>query len=314
MKNLLKDCFFIFVVVVVLFFASSLPSFSGTLKFVQLSDIHYSLVREDTSYKLLSKTRPLLQDAISQINNQQNIDFVIVTGDGIDRPNKDSLYKLTEDLNTLNYPWYFVLGNHDTTTSGYLTKVKFIEILKETNPSFTFDSSYYTFKPKKGYRVIVLDGAKNKGISSNGILPQEQLIWLDNVLSNSKKDIVLIFIHFPIYPPFESKNHEIINANEVKSILNKYKMPIAIFTGHYHTAKIVKRNNILHVCSPSLAGYPNAFRIVEITNKRKQAIFKLEFIETGLKDLQAKTRILTFGGSKYYGKEEDRNVTIILDK
>ena len=233
MKKLIKDCLFIFTVVVVMFFVSDLPSFSGTLKFVQLSDIHYSTVREDTSYKLLSKTKPLLEDAISQINSEKNINFVMITGDGIDRPTKDSIVQLTDLLNTLNYPWYYALGNHDTTTDGYLTKQKILEIIKEKNPNYKFNSLYYTFKPKAGYRVIVLDGAKNKGISSNGNIPKEELNWLDNILSKSKNDVVLIFLHFPLYPPYDSPNHKILNDEEFKAVLTKYQMPIAIFSGHY---------------------------------------------------------------------------------
>ena len=314
MKKLLKDCLFILFVVTVLFFLSGQPSFSGTMKFVQLSDIHYSLVREDTSYKLLSKTRPLLQDAIEQINNQKNIKFVMITGDGIDQPDKESLYSLTDELNKLDYPWYYALGNHDTTTEGYLTKTNFLKILREKNPNYTFDTSYYTFKPQKGYRVIVLDGAKNKGRTSQGILPAEELSWLDNVLSKSKHDTVLIFLHFPLVTPYEAKNHEIINADEFKAVLKKYSMPIAIFTGHYHAAKITKRGNILHVSSPALAGYPNAFRIIEVQNKRKEVIFKLDFCETNLKDLQAKTKIMTFGGAIYYGRPKDRDAVITIEK
>ena len=314
MKNFFKDSLLIFFVLVVMFFISDLPSFSRTLKFVQLSDIHYSLVKEDYNYKLLSKSRPLLKDAISQINNKKNIDFVMISGDGIDKPNKDSLLALTAELNTLNYPWYYVLGNHDTTCDGFLKKDKFVEILKDTNPNYKFDSTYYTFKPKKGYRVIVLDGAKNKGISSHGVIPDEELNWLDEVLSKSKDDVVLIFIHFPVLPPYDSKNHDIINANDLKTVLSKYKMPIALFSGHYHAAKITKRGNIVHISSPALAYYPNSFRIIEIENRKKQAIFKFDFVETGLKDIQAKTKILTLGGARYYGKPEDRNTTIILDK
>lgn len=314
MKKLFKDCLFILFVVTIMFFISDLPSFSGTMKFVQLSDIHYSLVREDTSYKLLSQTRPLLRDAISQINNTKNVKFVIITGDGIDRPTKDSLYSLTDELNTLKYDWYYALGNHDTTTDGYLTKDNFLKILREKNSKYTFDKSYYTFKPQRGFRVIVLDGAKNKGISSHGILPEEQLVWLDSVLEKSKNDTVLIFLHFPLVTPYESKNHEIINADEFKAVLKKYDMPIAIFSGHYHAAKITKRGNILHVSSPSLAGYPNSFRTIEVTNKAKEVIFKFDFNETNLKDLQTKTRIMTFGGAIYYGKPKDRNTTITIKK
>lgn len=314
MKKLFKDCLFILFVVTVLFFISDQPSFSRTLKFVQLSDIHFSTVRDDTSYKLLSKTKPLLEDAISQINSVHGVNFVVVTGDGIDVANKQSIYGLTEILNTINYPWYYVIGNHDTTTSGYLTKSKIVEILKEQNPNYTFNSTYYTFKPKSGFRVIIMDGAKNKGISSNGIIPQEELEWLDDILKNSKNDTILIFIHFPLLEPFDSPHHKILNDNEFKAVLKKYDMPIAIFSGHYHMTKITKRGNILHVSTPSLVGYPNAFRIVDVKNTRKQVVFKLEFRETGLKDLQAKTKIMTLGGARYYGKSEDRDATIIIDK
>ena len=314
MRKLLKDCLYILFVVTVLFFISDQPSFSGTIKFAQVSDIHYSTVREDNGYKLLAKTKQLLEDAISQINQEKNIDFVMLTGDVIDRPTKQSINGVMEILQTFDYPWYYVIGNHDTTTSGFLTKKALTQIIKENNPNQQFDSTYFSFKPKMGYRVIVMDGAKNKGISSNGIIPQEQLNWLDNILSKSKNEVALIFIHFPLLPPFESPHHEILNAKEFKAILNKYKMPIAIFSGHYHMTKITKYDNILHVSTPSLAGYPNSFRIVEVDNKRNQVIFKFKFYETGLKDLQAKTRILTLGGARYYGKEKDRNTTIVIDK
>lgn len=314
MKKLLKDCLFILFIVTILFFVTDQPSFSGNLKFVQLSDIHYSTVREDTSYKLLSKTRPLLDDAINQINLMHGVKFVMITGDGIDRPEKESIYQVTDALHQLKFPWYYVLGNHDTTTSGYLTKSKIVQILKKQNPNYTFDSTYYTFKPQKGFRVIVLDGAKNKGISSNGVFPEEELIWLNETLKQSKRDVVLIFTHFPILEPFNSPNHKILNEDELKAVLKKYKMPIAIFSGHYHMTKITKRENILHVSSPLLVGYPNAFRVVNVINKNKQVVFEFHFCETRLKDFQAKTKIMTMGGARYYGKPDDRETTVVIDK
>ncbi|MCD7780494.1 MAG: metallophosphoesterase [Candidatus Gastranaerophilales bacterium] len=315
MKNLLKVCCFVIFIAAVLFFVSDLPSFSKTIKFAQLSDIHYALGREDKGYKLLSQTQPLLEDAIKQINDEKGIDFVMITGDGIDRAKKDDLYSLTDELNTLNYPWYYVLGNHDTTANGYLSKTNFLKILNEKNPNYKFNVPYYTFKPKKGFRIIVLDGTISgpsvKKNTPNGTLSNEELSWLDNVLSESKKEAVIIFMHFPIFPPYESKHLELLNADKLKAVLQKHDMPIALFTGHYHTTKITQKNNILQVITPALVSYPNAFRIVEVTKKNNQITYKINYIETNLKDLQEKTK---GRGIKHYGSKKDRDAIITLEK
>ena len=314
MKKLLKDCLYIFFVVVVLFFMSDQPSFSNSLKFVQLSDIHFSTQRDDTSYKLLSKTKPLLDDAISQINAEKGVDFVMITGDGIDQADEVSINGLLEELKSLDYPWYYTIGNHDVNPKKEFNKSKINEILRLNNKNYKFDTTYYTFKPKRNFRVIVLDCAMNDKRGSNGVISAEELSWLDNILKNSKKDVILIFTHFPVVEPFDAKNHEILYKNELKAVLKKYKMPIAIFSGHYHMTKITKRGNVLHVSSPALISYPNAFRIVDVQNKRHQVIFKLDFHETNLKDLQAKTKILAIGGARYYGKPTDRDAVIVIDK
>ena len=47
------------------------------MKFVQLSDSHITLTREDTSFKVLSQSKQLLKDAINQINAETDIDFVL---------------------------------------------------------------------------------------------------------------------------------------------------------------------------------------------------------------------------------------------
>ena len=189
-----------------------------------------------------------------------------------------------------------------------------IKTLNEYDKDYKFDSLYYTFKPKKGFRVIVLDGSSNEKSCSEGYIPPEELLWLDEVLKKSKKDVVLIFIHFPVLPPFDSKNHEITNVNELKNVLSEYDMPMGIFSGHYHMTKITKKKNTVHVSTPSLAGYPNAFRIIKVIKKRNKTIFEINLEETGLKDIQKKAKITALGGSVYYGREKDRNNIVVLEK
>lgn len=312
MKKNLGNLLVAFVVAIFIFIFNNLPSKSDTLKFVQLSDIHYSAIRPDNAYKALSRSKDLINDAVNQINGIPNVDFVIVTGDGIDAPLESSANDLFGYLNKLKYPWYYAIGNHDTAESATLNKKRFIEMLQQNNPSFKFDKAYYSFVPKHGFKVIVLEG-DDEG-SCNGFIPPEELQWLDSELESAKHDIVLIFLHFPLLEPFPSTNHRILDSDEFYAVLNKYKNPIGIFTGHYHTTKITRVNNIIHVSTPALVGYPNAFRLVSVTNYRHKAIFDFYFYETKLKDVQQKAKLQLFGSSSYYGTEKDRSTTIVIDK
>lgn len=310
MKKIFETFFTLFILIIFVV----QPAFSAsTLKFAQLSDTHLSTVRGDTTYKLLSKSKPLLEDAIRQIN-EEDVSFTVLTGDGIDKPTKQSLDVFIDEMNKLNEPWYFAVGNHDTDPAGEVTKAVLLQTLKKQNKNYDFNSTYYSFKPKMGFKCIVLDGALNDKRDSAGYIPPEELQWLDKTLKSSKNDVVLIFIHFPVLPPFTSKSHEIINAEEYKNILEKYDMPIGIFSGHYHMTKISKRGNILHVSTPSLAGFPNAFRIVSVTKDRKKVVFDIELKETDLKIIQKQAKITALGGGVYYGREKDRNARIVIDR
>ena len=89
---------------------------------------------------------------------------------------------------------------------------------------------------------------------------------------------------------------------------------MAIFSGHYHATKIYKEGNILHVSTPSLATYPNAFRIVTVNNLKNKVVFTFDFRETNLKEVQKKAKMLTFSSSTLAGEESDQNTIVVLDK
>ena len=91
-------------------------------------------------------------------------------------------------------------------------------------------------------------------------------------------------------------------------------MPVAIFSGHYHATKITKEGNLLHVSTPSLVSYPNAFRIVTVTNLKNKVVFNFVFKETNLKEIQKKAKLLTFSSKTYSGNDTDQNTTVVMDK
>ena len=290
---------------IMLFFVQGYTNASN-LRFVQVSDTHFLNNGANTTFKMIAESPKLLDDAIDQINTTPNVDFVMFTGDLIDKPYEIELQAVLPHVKKLNYPWYFAFGNHDICVGGYLTKSLYLSILRKNNSNFTFTTPYYSFVPKQGFKAIVLDSIIDNEITSNGYIYKEQLDWLDAELKKSQKDVVLIFMHVPLVEPFSSNDHLLRNSNEVRKVIEKYKNPIGVFSGHYHATKVVQINNVLYVSSPALVSYPNAFRIVDVTAKKNKVTFNLKFKETGLVNIQKLAKLMVFASSIYSGEEKDQ--------
>ncbi len=287
---------------------------TSSLKFAQLSDTHFYTGTENTTYKMIGRSPELLDDAIAQINETPNVSFVMFTGDLIDKPFEKELSAFLPHTEKINAPWYFAFGNHDTMFGGYLNPKLYMELVNKYNKNYKFEKTYYSFVPQKGYKAIVLDSIIRDRLTSNGRLGDEQLAWLDNEIKNSPKDTILIFMHVPIVEPFTSPNHRLEDADKAEEILNKYKNPIAVFQGHYHAAKITQKENIVYVSCPSMVTYPNAFRMITITNFRNKVVIDIQDKETRHKDIQKLAKLLIFSSNFYTGEEKDRNATITLKK
>lgn len=288
------------------------------LKFVQVSDVHLSDA-PDTSYKVLSNSKELLNSAIKDINKIKAVDFVVFTGDMVNEPTKEYYKDFLVSLTHLKAPALFVLGNHDISGNpdnpDYLDKNTVVEVLQRSNPYQDYGKPYFAYSPNADYRVIVLDTTEGYEGRSNGFLPPEQMNFLDNEIANNTDKVIVIFQHHPVIEPFKSADHKLLNANEYMATLKKYpKVPIAIFAGHYHAAKIVTRGNILHATSPALITYPNSFRTVKITNYNDRVIFNFNFNETRLKDVQSKSKAGLVATAVFSGLPSDRSTEVMIRK
>ena len=280
---------------------------ASDLKFVQISDVHFSTRNVNTSFKLTAESGKILDDVIDQVNNIPDVNFVMFSGDLIDKPFEKELRAVLPHVETLKYPWYVLFGNHDVCVGGYLTKSLYFDIISNHNENFNFKKPYYSFVPRKGYKVIVLDTIIDTRITSNGNIYPEELKWLDEELEKSKKDIVLIFMHVPITEPFPSEGHRLLNAGAVQAIIEKYKNPIGIFQGHYHASRITQKGNVLYVNSPALVSYPNAFRVVTIKKERKKVVFDIRQKNTRETNIRNLAKMMVFSSSLYTGEEKDQN-------
>ncbi len=293
---------------------SGVNASADTLKFAQVSDVHFLEKGQNTTFKMTGESPRLLDDAISQLNSYQDLDYIMFTGDLIDKSFEKELRAVLPHLEKLNAPWYFAFGNHDRCVGGYLTTLVYLDMLRNSNPNFKFKKAYYSFVPKKHFKVIVLDDIITNEITSNGYIDEEQYKWLKKELDTSKNDTVLIYMHVPIIEPFTSPNHKLRNAGAVKSLIESYKNPIGVFQGHYHAAKITQHNNVLYVSSPALVSYPNAFRVVTVTNHKDKVTFDFEWKETNEKVIQKMAKMLVFGTVIYTGEEKDQSGTYEISK
>ena len=285
---------------------------NNNLRVAQVSDAHFSSFEENTSYKFLKKSPELLDDVIFQINTSGPYDFVMFTGDLVNKPKVSELEKFISHANNLVYPWYAIDGNHDISIDGPLTKRKFLETLAASNDNMQQENIYYAFTPKKGFRVICLDSIIDYKLTSNGEISNEEFMWLTQELEKHAKDTVIVCSHVPIIEPFSSPNHKMQNEYEVRKLLKTHKNPLIVLQGHYHTTKIIQDDNMLVVACPSLVTYPNAFRVININSNKQRTLVDVYLKETNLKDIQSRSKLRLMGTERLYGEESDRNASFEL--
>jgi len=297
----------------------------STLDIVQLSDVHLDSRTKSTSARMVGESTDLFNDAIKQINNLNGVDAVVFSGDVVNRPEKKEYIKFVKMANKLKFPWYYAPGNHDIGILGGLSREDILGILDKNSPCINCEESlklkcssrtktYYSCIQNKNFLLIFLDGVIPNKIVSNGYFPKEELSWLDNQLKNNPDKKVILIQHFPLVEPYKSESHNITNADEYFNVIDKYKNIIAVLSGHYHAAKITNRKNVLHISTPALAEYPNAFREIKIKKSGTDIIFDIKLLETGLKEVQQTSKSRLQNAALKFGEPKDRNALIILTK
>jgi 3',5'-cyclic AMP phosphodiesterase CpdA len=157
-----------------------------------------------------------------------------------------------------------------------------------------------------------MDGVIDNEITANGYFPKNELDWLDSQLKNNSGKKVIIVQHFPVVEPFKSVTHKVRNADKYLEIIDKYSNVIAVLSGHYHAAKITRRKNVLHISTPALVEYPNAFREIKITILNDSTKFDIRLIETNLKNVQKLSKSRSKNPTLEEGQKQDRNAVIII--
>ncbi|MCM8569676.1 PQQ-binding-like beta-propeller repeat protein [Gramella jeungdoensis] len=228
-------------VLLLILLLSAFGVYAQNFRFAHVSDTH---IGAGISEEDLNRT-------VSDINSQDSLDFVIVTGDITEMGTDEELALAKEILEKLNIPYYVVPGNHDTgwSESGGVTFIT----------EFGYDK--FSFE-HKGYKFIGCASGPYVRMS-DGHIPRDAIVWLDQVLKKTPKDQPIIFVnHYPI-------DNSLDNWFEITERLKEYNTQFAI-CGHGHRNKAFDFEGI-----PGIMGRSNlrankevgGYNIIEVTNE-----------------------------------------------
>ncbi len=301
-------------IILLLFLAINAQVLAKGLSLLHISDVHLDMnVNDNPKFsRLYSYSQEILKKAVKQINSHEHTDLIIFSGDMINTPSPKKLDRFIEITNQLKYPWYWVFGNHDIAIAGELTKSKYLSVLNESNEHIKPEKPYYSFLPNDEIKVIVLDGVIDEKITANGKLPKEQLDWLKEELTEPDIKLFIVTCHFPVLEPFKSKSHRILNQQDLLKVLTDSDKKILFLSGHYHATKVKMYKNVINVSTPALVEYPLSYRRLNIDIGDKIKIIS-KLIPVKIENLQELSKERSSSYLLNYGKEHDRNFTIILD-
>ena len=193
--------------------------------------------------------------------NGRELTFCIHLGDLIDREWK-SFDQITKPLASSHHRWHQLLGNHDFDVIeaqkaevpkrmgmawryGSFDHERFRFAVLDTNDVSTYAHPAGTsLKAEAEAELARLQAAKvDQAKPWNGGLGKAQLSWLERTCSEARsaRQKVIIFAHHPVSP---DGAHNVWNANEVLTLLDRHRHVVAWINGHNHAGAFGERNGL----------------------------------------------------------------------
>ncbi len=266
------------------FFAQAASRDFGSVKFGVISDAHLD-IRGKNGMKMSGESVNSVRKTVEGLNLEEDLSFVLVTGDLLLDGEKENADQIKILLDTLEYPYFVIAGNHDYVPAdpqrrregfSYLTINDFVKTFK----GHGYDTSmnrYYAHQIKPGLRIIGLDACLPDDPQKwGGVLPQEELSWLDKQLTEHKEDLNLIMIHHNLVQWTADELaggpkqwFTIDNAQAVRELLAKHsKAAPVVISGHRHIGLNYKElSGVNYFVVPSINSHPMRYTLFELTHK-----------------------------------------------
>ncbi|UCF63719.1 MAG: PQQ-binding-like beta-propeller repeat protein [bacterium] len=233
-------------IVGILFFLSC--SQDRTIRFALFSDTHVS---ENTT------GAEDLRMAVKDVNELENLDFVLISGDITEMNIGNNLQIAKRILDSLTVPYYIIPGNHDTKWSGS-AGANFRSLWSDDK--FVFDAGKYRFIGFHQGPVLRMD---------DGHIPRADLDWLqDNLRAAGRDKPVILVMHYPLTPAVD-------NWFECIDIIREFNIQ-AIIHGHGHRSSLSYYNGIPGIMGRSTLRASNEYGGFSLLELRHDSIFVSE--------------------------------------
>ena len=193
--------------------------------FAQFTDVHISQGNENNTIDL--------QRAVEDVNSQEHIAFVLVSGDIAETGDYKSLMVAKRELDKLNCPYYIVPGNHDTkwSESG---ATDFKRVFGDNRFRLQFN----------GFLFLGINTGPIIKMGDGHVSPQD-VIWVERQLKNvGKRMPVFIVTHYPL------KSGDVDNWWVLTDVVRRYNTQ-AFIGGHYHRNMVNSYDGVLGVLTRS---------------------------------------------------------------
>ena len=200
--------------------------------FIQISDCH---IDDDTLVMGVDSTENL-KHILSDIKNRE-FDALLISGDLTHNGTPSSYKKLQKYLAVIDSDIHVMPGNHDD----------------KGNLSVAFNAELQNTFQLGDWQIITLDSVQINKVS--GLLTEEQLHFLDDTISNSKAQYIVVCLHHPIVSMNSDWDDELSleNPDDLFEIVGQHSKVRAILWGHAHQSEAFEHKGTSLFSCPSTA-------------------------------------------------------------
>jgi 3',5'-cyclic-AMP phosphodiesterase len=210
---------------------------SNSLVVAQITDTHLFATEDHDFFGLA--TNISLQHVLARLQQVQPYpDVLLMTGDLSQDETEESYLQLSNLVEPLGIPAYWLPGNHDR-----LPVISKVLQSQQISPQKSFSAG--------GWQIILLNSAIAERVY--GGLSSESLEWLEQELQRSRDRPTLIALH---HPPMliDSEWMDKIglrNPNDLFSILDAHPQVKLVLFGHIHQEFKGERQGVQYLGTPS---------------------------------------------------------------